>query len=378
MFLAQKVRHGRVHLQARVQFCTFAIGATWRSGKRSRRPLGQAGAEKKSSPFSPTPPTFLPYRPLSVNSVKGQESKNTFTVWDSKNGSAYLVDTGAEISVYPASMEDRKRATQAPLRAANSSLINTWGKRNIRLTLGKRSYWQEFILAEVTRPILGANFFATNFVLPDLARKRLLDGSEDDWASGTPGGAKVICQVSEGEEKNEFHELLNEFPSILTTNFHSKANKHKIFHYIPTSGPPVFAKPRRLDESKLASAKKYFKEMEELGIVRRSNSPWASPLHVVPKANGELRPCGDYRRLNQATVDDRYPLPHIHSFNAHLKSAKIFSKIDLTKGYHQIPMAEEDVPKTAIVTPFGLYEFLRMPFGWGAGGTPKFPPRQNA
>ena len=125
----------------------------------------------------------------------------------------------------------------------------------------------------------------------------------------------------------------------------------------------MFAKPRRLDEEKLKSAKRYFSEMEELGIIRRSSSPWASPLHVVPKADGSLRPCGDYRRLNQETEDDRYPLPHIHSFNTHLKGAKVFSKVDLTKGYHQIPMAAEDVCKTAIITPFGLFEFLRMPFG---------------
>ena len=103
--------------------------------------------------------------------------------------------------------------------------------------------------------------------------------------------------------------------------------------------------------------------MEDQGIVRRSSSPWSSPLHVVPKANGELRPCGNYRQLNQATVDDHYPLPHIHDFHNHLNQARIFSKIDLTKGYHQIPVAEQDIQKTAIVTPFGLFEFLRMPFG---------------
>ena len=92
-------------------------------------------------------------------------------------------------------------------------------------------------------------------------------------------------------------------------------------------------------------------------------SPWASPLHVVPKANGKFRPCGNYRKLNTATEADSYPLPHIQTFNERLTQCTIFSKIDMVKGYHQIPMNEEDIKKTAMVTPFGLYEFLRMQFG---------------
>ena len=113
--------------------------------------------------------------------------------------------------------------------------------------------------------------------------------------------------AAEGEktEENEFTKLLDEFPEIFNQNFKSTTNKHRVFHYIPTTGPPVYAKPRRLDEEKLKSAKAYFLEMEKLGIVRRLSLPWVSPLHVVPKANGEMRPCGDYRRLNQATADDR-------------------------------------------------------------------------
>jgi hypothetical protein len=120
-----------------------------------------------------------------------------------------------------------------------------------------------------------------------------------------------------------------------------------------------------LDPVKLRIAKEEFAQLEKAGIVRRSTSCWSSPLHMVPKKDGSWHPCGDFCRLNVVTVPDRYPLPNLSDFSINLGGCKIFSKTDLVKGYHQVPVDPVDVPKTAIITPFGLYEFLFMPFGLG-------------
>jgi len=95
-----------------------------------------------------------------------------------------------------------------------------------------------------------------------------------------------------------FLRLLAEFPDLTLPTFSALTTKHGVEHHVTTEGPPVYARARRLNPSKLAVARAEFSTMERLGIVRWSDSPWASPLHVVPKPNGGWRPCrGAHSRL---------------------------------------------------------------------------------
>ena len=115
--------------------------------------------------------------------------------------------------------------------------------------------------------------------------------------------------------------------------------------------------------NELAELKKQLRELLDKGYVQPSSSPWGAPVQFVEKKDGTQRMCIDYRSLNEVTIKNKYPLPRIDDLFDQLKGACVFSKIDLRSGYHQLRIRHANIPKTAFVTRYGLYEFTVMSFG---------------
>uniref|UniRef100_A0A3B1JBI6 Gypsy retrotransposon integrase-like protein 1 n=1 Tax=Astyanax mexicanus TaxID=7994 RepID=A0A3B1JBI6_ASTMX len=164
--------------------------------------------------------------------------------------------------------------------------------------------------------------------------------------------------------KEQLVQLIQKYEGVFSKDKLDCGKAKDFYHRIRLSDDRPFRLPyRRVPPAHYHKLRQVLSEMEEREIIRKSSSEWASPIVLVWKKNGDLRICVDYRWLNSRTVKDAHPLPHQADCLAALGGNAIFSAMDLTSGFYNIEMAEEDKKFTAFTTPMGLYEMNRLPQG---------------
>src|SRR5438128_2652895 len=192
---------------------------------------------------------------------------------------------------------------------------------------------------------------------PDSTRRIILSLPEHPIPSGT------VCAF---EVKSlEAIPLVREYPDVFPEDLPGLPPDRVVefsIELLPGTAP-VFCKPYKMSSNDLAEMKVQLQDLLDKGFIRPSSSPWGCSAMFVDKKDQTKRLVVDYRPLNEVTVKNKYPLPDINILFDQLSDAKVFSKIDLRSGYHQIKVREEDIPKTAFSTRYGLYEFLVMSFG---------------
>lgn len=183
-------------------------------------------------------------------------------------------------------------------------------------------------------------------------------------SSATDPIAAIDLSPLSPEEQLEVRSLLMKYSSVFAANDQDLGCTNLITHDIPLlDDVSVRQRYRRIPPSEYELVKEHINQLLKAQVIRESSSPYASPIVLVRKKDGSIRLCVDYRQLNIKTRKDAFPLPRIEESLDALTGARWFSTLDLASGYNQVPVAESDRHKTAFCTPFGLFEWNRMPFG---------------
>ena len=170
------------------------------------------------------------------------------------------------------------------------------------------------------------------------------------------------------QQKKDMMDLLLQFPQIMSD---TPTRTNLIHHDVVLTGPgtPIRQHPYRMSPEKRAVMKREVQYLLDNGLATPSNSPWAAPCLLVPKEGGGMRLCTDYRKLNQITVADPYPVPRIDDLIDTVSDASFLTKIDLLKGFYQVPLTEQAKEASAFITPDGLFQYNVMPFGMRNSGS---------
>ena len=166
----------------------------------------------------------------------------------------------------------------------------------------------------------------------------------------------------ESFQRVQLQSVLSSFQHIFSNNPGRTSLTHHSIELQPGS-KPIRLSPYRMNPEKLQVVRKELDLMLSMGVVEESSSDYASPICLVPKSDGSVRFCCDYRKLNNFTVPDAFPLPRVETLIDSLGAAKYLTKLDLSRGYWQVPLDQKASQLSSFITPFGLFKWKFMPFG---------------
>lgn len=313
---------------------------------------------------------------------------------------AMLVDTGATATVVRKDIlglgeSTLSREPAAVLRTVTGSTFPVLGRQEVTIDLGGQSERRRHLVlvADITDDcILGMDFLATWGCLIDAAKGTVevgagVIGAVEEWDTGGCADLQQFqkARVAEISAEPDTHvqpvldsfrqrvavrelpvmtRLITEFSDVFAANKQEIGQFSGVFHDIDVgSNAPIRQAPRRVPPYRLAEVDELVAQMESMRVIEPSSSAWASPIVLVKKKDGSTRFCIDFRRLNDVTRKDSYPLPKIDEIIGSLAGSTWYTTLDLQNGYWQIPLAEAAKEKTAFCTPHGLWHFRVMPFG---------------
>ncbi|KAJ8400211.1 hypothetical protein AAFF_G00399050 [Aldrovandia affinis] len=208
----------------------------------------------------------------SVTTVSASDAGSLLFITDTLSGWWFLCDTGAQVSVLPASHVNIQTGSHGPpLEATNASMIQTYGKRRVVLCFHGRQFTWDFTMAKVAKPLLGADFFCTNELLVDVKNHRLVNAEDFGSFPCTLSSLLMTTLSCALTASSEFFHLLGRFPDLTRPTFSTADTKHGVEHHIPTTGSLVHARTRRFDLwLNSPNSKAEFANMER---IQRLNSP---------------------------------------------------------------------------------------------------------
>lgn len=299
--------------------------------------------------------------------ISKDDKQGLLYVHDTVTGVEFLIDTGSEVSLFPKSALQDNDFNQQPipydLIAANGQSLKTYGYKHVRWKNNQQSFDFNYIVADVPNAILGLDFIRKYDLVLRPKTNQCFSILLDRFLFVRQASGDMKSMQVKRDANNPVVQLIHSYAAVFDDSPTKLKHSDDIQHYIYTYGDPINSKNRTYSPPVEQKIEDYFKDLLDRDVVEYSSSNYSSPIVVVYKSSGDLRVCGDFRRINAVTRNDAYTLHRLSAFNNHMKGATVFSSIDIKTAYHQIPVYFKHRFKTAVHTPLGLLQFKKMPFG---------------